>query len=320
MGLSEGAVKLYLELYQRGHFEDLNSVIEMGSQELHIRKPAFERLVEAAGITEYDKESFNNLEHFPNRPRCPAKPFYELLGAKEYKCVDLNGAHGSLKHDLNKPMTDTAEFGRYDLVTDHGANEHVFDIVETYRTVHRLCKTGGIITISQEVFNGNGYYNFDPSFFEGMAAANNYTILFSSFLVQVVRKHMDRYDSARLGQIPRGVFHDQFHIPVSRDLLDVINWSGGQASVGISYVYRKNSDDEFKNAYQDEYQAEAHWNSGYELQFLPVPPSRTYIPVRSGAPGGAQEGMLGAIPLKILLRHLLKRFRILSRIKARLRR
>ena len=57
MGLSEGAVKLFLELYQRNIFEDLESVIEMGSQELHLGKASFEWLVEAAGITDYDKEA-----------------------------------------------------------------------------------------------------------------------------------------------------------------------------------------------------------------------------------------------------------------------
>ena len=40
MGLGTASIKLYLELYQRGVFKNSESVIEMGSQELHLKKLA----------------------------------------------------------------------------------------------------------------------------------------------------------------------------------------------------------------------------------------------------------------------------------------
>ena len=81
----------------------------------------------------------------------------------------------------------------------------MFNIAEAFRTMHRLCKPGGIIVIMQAVYGGNGYYNFDLSFFEGMAAANNYRILFSLYTVFTL--------ASKGGK--------QFHIPMSRDLINV---------------------------------------------------------------------------------------------------
>ena len=43
-----------------------------------------------------------------------------------------------LKIDLNYPIEDQTEFEKYDLVTDLGNNEHPFNTVESYKTMHKL--------------------------------------------------------------------------------------------------------------------------------------------------------------------------------------
>ena len=174
MGLGNAAIKLCLELWQRGYFEHINSVIEMGSQELHVTESTFRGLVESAGISHYDEKDFPNLNNWPGSPRCSAKAFYKLLGAQEYACIDMGGMHNAVPHDLNTPLGDESLAGRYDMVTDHCSNSHVFNVGESYRTIHRLCKPGGLITLMTPVYGSNGYFNFDVSFYEGMAAANGY--------------------------------------------------------------------------------------------------------------------------------------------------
>ena len=146
------------------------------------------------------------MDNGPERhPRCSARNFYELLGTKHYQSIDANQDFGAIPHDLNLPFTDETLYNQFDLLTDHGTNEHVFNIAEAFRTMHRLCKPGGIIVIMQAVYGGNGYYNFDLSFFEGMAADNNYRILFSLYTVFTL--------ASKGGK--------QFHIPMSRDLINV---------------------------------------------------------------------------------------------------
>ena len=52
MGLGADAVKLYLELWQRNLMANVESVLDMGSQELHLTKAEFKELVDVAGISE----------------------------------------------------------------------------------------------------------------------------------------------------------------------------------------------------------------------------------------------------------------------------
>ena len=69
-----------------------------------------------------------------------------------------------LKDDLNKPFEDKSKFNKYDIVTDFGSCEHVYNIGECYKTVHNLAKKDGYIIIAQATLKGNGYFKFDQSF------------------------------------------------------------------------------------------------------------------------------------------------------------
>ena len=306
MGLGPASVKLYLELWQRGFFKNINAVMEMGSQDLGVRKAFFDNLVRAAGIRNYDEEKFENLRNWPGHPRVSARRFYELLGAKEYSCIDLSKVYGAIPHDLNTPLDDASLYGRYDLVTDHGTNEHVFNAPETYRTMHRLCKLGGLMVIQQCVYGGNGYYNFDLSFFEGMAAANNYRILFSSFVVTVPRKYLTVAERETVTTGSKdGYGNDELHIPLSNELLDIVNWSKDSRELGICYAFVKQSGDDFNYAYQGALQSQVGGNAGYELQFLPDPPSRSYIPIA----GAGLESVSGKRLLRALTRRGIKKIK-----------
>lgn len=288
MGLGPAAVKIYLELWQQGHFEGIRSMAEMGSQEIHLKKESFEALLGSAGLDNYRKENFRNLEFYPGAPRVAAKYFYEALGVNNYACVDLNGDHQAVKIDLNEPLKDKSLYAKFDLVTDHGTNEHVFNVAEAYRSMHRLAKPGGILSVIQAVYRGNGYYLFDQSFFEGIAAANNYRILFSSYVITIP----DQKD-----------IYSQFHIPASAKLLEVLDWAK-LSSVEICYVFRKQEEADFVFPYQGSYLSKAQGNLGYKLQFLAQPPSYSYLPLFSRDLEEISAKSLARILLKRLVRRL----------------
>ena len=283
-------------------------MIEMGSQDLYLAKGDFDGLLQAAGGIGYDEKVFSNLANWPGRPRVPARHFYELLGAKNYRCIDIGKEYGAIPHDLNFPFTDSSLRSQFDLVTDFGTNEHVFNTVEAYKTMHWLCKTGGLIVIQQAVYDGNGYYNYDSSWFEGMAAANDYRILFSSFIVRFYGLDQ-RTQSAQAWKQDYGESfgNDAFHIPLSNQLLRVIDWSKFDPSLEICYVFEKTTDQEFRYAYQGDDDCVANNHYGYQLQFLPSPPSRTYIPLRERSEDGMERGVLESITSKAIARHLLGR-------------
>jgi len=261
MGLGIATVKLNIDMWQRGFFKDIHRVFEMGAQELYLKKGDFEQLIKMGGVPGYKPENFAALEKFPSGPFCPAKPFYDLLGISQYACADFSRQHGAIPIDLNNPLEDKSLYGQYDLVTDCGTNEHVFNTGEAYRTMHRLCRPGGLLIIIQTIYGGNGFYAYTPAFFENMAAANRYKILFSSFILDTSAPTPDGST-------------DQYHIPLSQSLLDMFEWNKSR-NVGICYVMQKQSPDDFRLASQ--YYYETLHNYGYHLQYGMNPISREYV-------------------------------------------
>lgn len=264
MGLNVGAVRLFLELKIRGQLDGLSSIAEIGSQELYLTLADFRQLVASAGLQEDLGGSFDGLEDPSQPPRPSARHFYQLLGIDEYVCLDVNGQHGAIQCDLNLPFNDRSLFGKFDIVTDHGSAEHVFNVAEVYRTMHNLCRQSGLIIAIQAVVNGNGYYCFDHTFFEGLAAANGYRVLYASYMITP--------DS-----LTAGGGNPEWHVPIDDDLLNSFDFSKLKA-LGIVYVMQKVADARFVVPYQDGMLAEKLGHRGYELQFLPTPPSRTYVP------------------------------------------
>jgi hypothetical protein len=84
-----------------------------------------------------------------------------------------------IKHDLNL-LIDEKFHNQYDIVTDFGNNEHIFEVSTAFKNMHNFCKKDGYLIISQSLIYGNGFYNFNFDFFETLAAYNNYDIVFSN--------------------------------------------------------------------------------------------------------------------------------------------
>ena len=269
MGLGIAAVQNTLELWQQGFFKNSKRVVEMGSQELHLKTADFEELVEMACVEGYKKENFTNLDNWPSGPRCSAKPFYQMLGIEDYSCFDFSKQHGAIPHDYNLPFEDTSLYSQFDLVTDHGACEHAFNIGETYRTMHRLCKPGGLIVVAQSLWGGNGYYNFDRSFFEGLAAANNYKILYSSYTLFEKAKTEHGSDL-------------QFHVPMNRELLHSLDLTKLHG-IGVYGVLQKQGEADFEYPYQGHFLSQRQKHFGFNRLFFRDPPSYSYIPNVSGS-------------------------------------
>jgi len=289
MGLGIEAVQNTLELWQQGFFKNTKKVIEMGSQELHLKTADFEDLVKMAGVNNYEKENFPNLDNWPKGPRCSSKSLYKMLGINEYHSFDINEELGAISHDFNLPFEDTTFYSQFDLVTDHGSCEHAFNIAESYRTMHRLCKPGGLIVIAQALWGGNGYFLYDKSFFEGIAAANNYKIVFNSYTIST-----GTYTSA-------GSAH-QFHIPMNRELLMTIDLNKVGA-IGVYAVLQKQADADFKIPYQGQYFSEQQGHFGFNRMFHQDPPGYSYIPVVQSE----GKNLSGKILLKTLVKKIINR-------------
>ncbi len=212
MGFGIGAVQLNLDLWNSKLFEGIKSVVDMGSQELHLKVEDFEELLQKYGVPNYRRADFPNAENWPGRPLCSVEPFYRLLGVEKYNCIDLNQAHGALPIDLNKPLDPSWANQQFDMVTDHGTNEHVFNAAEAFKTMHSLCNPGGFIQVIQILYPFDiyhGFYRFDPFLYRSLASANNYKIIYSSYVVATLTT--TRHGSQQM-----------FHLPLDNELLRII--------------------------------------------------------------------------------------------------
>lgn len=117
--------------------------------------------------------------------RKPARQLYEEMGCGRYEAIDGN-AGGTILADLNEPFfsdpTDAlfeSLFWAFDLVTDVGTSEHVFDFAQCWRTIHDLCKPGGLIFFEKpyQGYPDHGFYGLHKTLFVDIARANNYEVL-----------------------------------------------------------------------------------------------------------------------------------------------
>ncbi len=168
MGIGVQALRLMKYLNDDGYFGGSSSVIELGSQQFAPNLPAA-------------RSALRNM--FPvmdvdviDVPR----DFYRALGFRDYKCIDLDGANEALVFDLNKSLSRDYDFDEtFDLVTNHGTTEHAFNQLSCFENVHNLTKQTGIIihALPSQGYQNHSFFNYHPSFFLDLAAANDYQVL-----------------------------------------------------------------------------------------------------------------------------------------------
>jgi len=281
----------FLDLYEKNFFKDLNSVIDMGDQDLagdlKYQNSAFLN----RGIT-LNSSNFERSKFYPLRPRTSSSSFWKELGFKITNRVDITKLPRQNKKDedecftcdLNFPIKKQLSLDQYDFVTDFGNNEHPFNIAESYKSMHSLTKKNGYMFISQHYINGNGFYNFDFPFFESMAMANNYKIISNFYIL---------YNDVSPDLI----------LPIDSNILDLIKFEKIQKGININYLFQKTNDDDFNYPYQDLGKTPLR-NTIYNPAFFynSTPSTRGYIPTDI-------DSLSGKLILKILIKKILSKFK-----------
>ena len=97
----------------------------------------------------------------------------------EYHCIDFDGKFGALKLDLNR-ATYKDIGAAFDIVTNHGTSEHVFNQANVFELIHDITVPGGLMihAVPTPKFGApHGFYFYDECIFKDLAQANNYDIL-----------------------------------------------------------------------------------------------------------------------------------------------
>ena len=235
MALGGKALDLMFDLYERDFFKDIKSVIDMGDQDIFAAYSEIEDRFKNYKIR-FNKQAWQNAKNHPKRPRVSSSILWNSFGINDAFRMDIvklerdkNDTNKHIIQDLNFPLIDKNLNQKFDLVTDFGNNEHPFNIVEAYKTMHNLCKKNGYMIIYQSYLNGNGFYRFDSSTIDNIAAVNNYSILNSSFIVR--RNEMS------------------ISMPLDKNYLKLIDLNN-ILNIDIFYLLKKNLNEDFKFPYQ----------------------------------------------------------------------
>jgi hypothetical protein len=168
MGIGVQALELMKYLHDDGHLNGFSSVIELGSQQFAPDLPAARKAI---------RQMFPLLN--ADSILVP-KDFYRELNLPNYACIDLDGANDALVFDLNKSLAKTYNFEeKFDLVTNHGTTEHAFDQLSCFENVHNLTKQNGLMihALPSQGYQNHSFFNYHPSFFLDLSAANGYRML-----------------------------------------------------------------------------------------------------------------------------------------------
>jgi SAM-dependent methyltransferase len=138
-------------------------------------------------VCELGNQRFTVTEDVLRRIYMPKAPssteeFYRWLEWEPYVALDVNTDMGAKVVDLNKPIQGRHYdlMGRFDLVTNNGTGEHIFNQDAVFQNVHDLAKVGGAMLhiLPMSPWVNHGFYNYNPVLFRDLAVANGYEWLF----------------------------------------------------------------------------------------------------------------------------------------------
>lgn len=153
----------FLRLHRAGAWPTGN-VLEFGPQDLHVSPAIVQQFLARLGRP---AESSGGLT---------APDVYAALGSREYHALDRDDPRADIRHDLNEPLVESR---RFDVITNLGTLEHVFEPGQVFRTTHELLRPGGLAIYVLPAFGdiNHGFWNVHPVTYADVARANGYTIL-----------------------------------------------------------------------------------------------------------------------------------------------
>ena len=129
----------------------------------------------------------------------------------KYKALDIFDGDSVMLFDLNIQNAPEDMIGQFDLVTNFGTTEHLINQLLAMRTIHDFAKPGGVIYHDLPLggYHTHGYFSYNPMFFQHLAQANEYEILYHAYSRNSVESRapefMTRHGYSASGWIDCGI-------------------------------------------------------------------------------------------------------------------
>tara|TARA_R110002074_G_scaffold104717_1_gene226131 strand:- start:12332 stop:13144 length:813 start_codon:yes stop_codon:yes gene_type:complete len=225
------------------HLQPNPTVVEWGNQRFRYSKKWTDKCSEVAGKSIREPVQY-------------VWEYFEDLGFSDYLAIDINTELRSIAMDLNFILKDKYKYTQqFDLVTNNGTGEHIFDQRTVFENMHNLCKVGGVMlcVLPLAPWFNHGFYNYHPQLFRDIAAANGYKWV-NFWLAQNTGKYIEApvdmeswgfYEQKKprtpLSELERA--YDDLH---ERD-------AGRPHNISIVSAYMKTKDDPFNIPMQGRY-------------------------------------------------------------------
>ncbi|MBA57739.1 MAG: hypothetical protein CMQ40_01060 [Gammaproteobacteria bacterium] len=187
MGITPLSAAWLAKLHQAGLFKNLTSVIDFGGpQSMDYSVNEWSRYAEGYIQDPEKRDSF--IKHVTavksGKQSMQVSCLYETYGLGEYSAIDFMDPMANFKHDFNFEYRPGQLF---DVVTNFGTSEHIFNTGEAFRTIHRLTKPGGLMIHVTPTYGSyyHGFFNTHSILFESMAHFNNYVIEDLSYVYDI---------------------------------------------------------------------------------------------------------------------------------------
>jgi SAM-dependent methyltransferase len=175
MGINTFTVAWLSRLRSRQILKPGQSIIEFSPQDVMSSRAAVSHFAlkhnsatQAEALIEqiYDGEQFR---------RNGMAAFYRLFGIEQYRSADLLDDRADWKYDFNVPFRLSEQF---DIATNFGTAEHVFNIGNVFLSMHDVLRPGGVALHILPTFGDidHGFFNIHPTLYLDLAAANDYAI------------------------------------------------------------------------------------------------------------------------------------------------
>ena len=174
MGIGGPATSALSILHRHGELDGLNSVIEIGAQDLN--ESHISLVLDLPHEIPKVSRDLTHEEKSITKDMLPQQ-MYQKIGITQYESIDTNGHNNAHVFDMNKDLAKDYDFHeKFDLVTNFGTTEHICNQGNVFKNMHDLCNVNGIM-IGIVPFQGavdHGFFNYQPLFFEHIALANDY--------------------------------------------------------------------------------------------------------------------------------------------------
>ena len=171
MGINALTLEWLGHLDDKGCFTGLNSVLELGPQDLHANHKNF-----LTWFRERVAKKSLDVNEMTQYKRI-VQQMYWALGLKKYYSIDLTDSRADWLLDLNYPAPNLGQ--KFDVVVDIGTAEHIFNIGVYFQSIHEMTSEGGLMLHVLPAFGDtdHGFYNIHPTLYFDLAYENDYEIV-----------------------------------------------------------------------------------------------------------------------------------------------